>query len=150
MLGAMAVVHLPGEGERHEMGPNAIVIKATSEDTASKFFLSETTIVAGFPGPPPHVHETLHDMFYVLEGTLTMRLGDEDVEARPGTFVCVPPNTVHTFSNRSDGPVRFLNFNAPGGWEGYMRELGAAAAEGRELSPEEISGIASGYDFRPV
>ena len=35
------------------------------------------TFEPGFAGPPPHVHERLHDMFYVLEGTLTMRLGDD-------------------------------------------------------------------------
>jgi uncharacterized cupin superfamily protein len=87
-------------------------------------------------------------MFYVLEGTLTMRLGDDEVEVGPGTFVCVPPGTVHTFGNRSDAPVRFLNFNTPSGWEKYMRDLGAAMADGRQPSPEEIGRIASKYDFR--
>jgi quercetin dioxygenase-like cupin family protein len=145
-----AVVHEPGEGELHEMGPNAIVLKATSDDTEGAFFLSESTIAPGFPGPPPHVHENLHDMFYVLEGTLTMQLGGEELEARPGTFVCVPPGVVHTFSNRSDSTVRFLNFNTPGGWEGYMRDLAAAAAEGKGLTREDIGRIASRYDFRAV
>ena len=146
----MTVFHAPGAGEVLQMGPNTIAIKATSDDTAGGFFLSETTIAAGFPGPPPHVHETLHDMFYVLEGTLTMRLGDEEREARPGTFVCVPPGIVHTFSNRSDAPVRFLNFNIPGGWESYMRDLAAAAASGTPPTPEEIGKIAARYDFRPA
>ena len=48
-----AVVHAtdPGEGELHEMGANAILlIKATSEDTDGRFFLSESTIEPGFPG----------------------------------------------------------------------------------------------------
>lgn len=89
-------------------------------------------------------------MFYVLEGRLTLRLGDQQIEAEPGTFVCVPPGEAHTFSNRSESPVRFLNFNAPGGWEGYMRDLAAAAREGRELGPEEVAAIASRYDFRPA
>ncbi len=132
------------------MGPNTIAIKATSDDTDGSFFLSESTIGAGFPGPPPHVHEKLHDMFYVLEGELTMRLGDEEVTAGPGTFVCVPPGTVHTFSNRSDSDVRFLNFNTPGGWEGYMRDVAAAAASGTPPTPDEMGRIASRYDFRPV
>ena len=144
------VFHRPGEGEVLSMGPNTIAIKATSEDTAGGFFLSESTIAPGFPGPPPHVHETLHDMFYVLEGTLTMRIGEEEREAPAGTFVCAPPGTVHTFANRSDAPVRFLNFNIPGGWEGYMRDLAAAAAAGTPPTPEEIGKIASRYDFRPA
>ena len=58
-------------------------------DTAGSFFLSETTIEPGFPGPPAHRHEQLHDMFYVLDGVLTNRLRDETHEVGPGTFVCV-------------------------------------------------------------
>ena len=107
-------------------------------------------IEQGFPGPPPHVHDTLHDMFFVLEGTLTMRLGDETMEAGPGTFICVPPGVVHTFSNRSETAVRFLNFNTPSGWEDYMGDLGNELATGRRPTPEEIGRIASRYDFRPV
>src|SRR5438105_4993768 len=58
-----AVMHRPGEGERHAAGGNnAVVIKATSEDTGGSLFLSESTIDPGFPGPPPHRHERLHDM----------------------------------------------------------------------------------------
>ena len=131
------------------MGPGQIVIKATSEDTAGSFFLSETSLEGGFPGPPPHTHETLHDMFYVLEGRLTMRLGDDTLELGPGGFVCVPPGEVHTFSNPGTERVRFLNFNTPGGWERYMRELAAAAEKG-PLTPEVIGPIASGHDFRPA
>jgi mannose-6-phosphate isomerase-like protein (cupin superfamily) len=143
-----AVVHGPGEGERHAMGSAEVVIKATGEDSAGTFFLSESTIEPGFPGPPPHRHERLHDMFYVLEGTLTVRLGEESREVGAGTFICVPPGVVHTFSNPGSHPVRFLNFNTPSGWERYMRDL-AAAAQDRPLTPEAIGKIASRYDFQP-
>jgi quercetin dioxygenase-like cupin family protein len=146
--GAMAgTVHRPGEGERHGVGSSEIVIKATSEDTGGSFFLSETTIEPGFPGPPPHTHEHLHDMFYVLEGVLTMNVDGEETELRPGSFVCAPPGVVHTFSNPGSEPVRFLNFNTPGGWERYMRELAAAMQSG-PITPEAIGEIASRHDFR--
>jgi mannose-6-phosphate isomerase-like protein (cupin superfamily) len=144
------IVLKPGEGERVPMGPASVVIKATGDDTAGSFYLGDAQIPPGFQGPPPHVHEKLHDMFLVTEGTLTVRLGDEEREIEAGTFVCVPPGVVHTFSNRGNAPVRFLNFNTPAGWEGYMRELAEAAKEGRTLTPEVIGPIASKYDFRPV
>ena len=145
----MAVVHEPGEGEQIPIGPSHLAIKAAGEHTDGTFFLSETTVAPGFPGPPPHTHERLHDMFYVLEGTLTFRLGDETRDLGPGAFVCVPPGEVHTFSNQSDQPVRFLNFNTPSGWENYMRDLGEAAASG-QMTPEAIGQIASKYDFKPA
>jgi uncharacterized cupin superfamily protein len=104
-------------------------------------------IEPGFAGPPPHVHERLHDMFYVLEGTLTMRLAEKTEDLGAGSFVCVPPGIVHTFSNRSEQRVRFLNFNTPAGWENYIRDLGATLASGSPTA-EEIGRIASRYDFR--
>jgi mannose-6-phosphate isomerase-like protein (cupin superfamily) len=142
-----AVVHGPGDGERLDAGATAIVIKATGDDTGGTFFMCESTIPPGFPGPPPHTHETLTDMFYVLEGTMTFRLGDESLTAGPGTFVCARPGEVHTFSNPTDQPVRFLNFNTPSGFEHYMRELAAAGRDG-PLTPEVIGEIASRHDFR--
>lgn len=144
------VLHREGEGERHAVGgSSAVIIKASGHDTAGSFFLSETTIEPGFPGPPPHRHERLHDMFYVLDGVLTMELGDDTHEIGPGTFVCVPPGVTHTFSNMSDAPVRFLNFNTPAGWENYMRDLGKAAKAG-PLTPDVVARIASRYDFQAV
>lgn len=86
-------------------------------------------------------------MFYVLKGTLTMRAGEETLELGPGSFACIPPRVVYTFSNPSEQPVRFLNFNTPAGWEHYMRDLAATLAAGN-ATPEEIGRIASRYDFR--
>jgi mannose-6-phosphate isomerase-like protein (cupin superfamily) len=145
-----AVHHPPGDGERHRMGPaSETVIKAGADETAGSFFLSESVIEPGFPGPPPHRHERLHDMFFVLEGTLTMRLGEDTLALPPRSFVCVPPGVVHTFSNPSEEPVRFLNFNTPSGWENYMRDL-AQAATSAPLTPQVIGRIASRYDFHVV
>ena len=138
----------PGEGEDQPVGGSLITIKATGAYTAGTFFLSETVIEPGFPGPPPHYHERLHDMFYVLEGTLTVQLGAESLEAAPGTFICVPPGEVHTFANRTDSSVRFLNFNTPAGWEQYMRDLGAAFASGTPPTSQAIGEIAARHDFK--
>ncbi len=139
-----AVVHREGEGE--QIAGGSVTIKATGDDTGGSFYLGEVVAPPAFPGPPPHTHERLHDMFYVLEGTLTMQVGDETLELGRGSFVCVPPGTVHTFANRSDEPVRFLNFNTPAGWENYMRDLAAVLAAGAPTQ-EEIGRIASQYDF---
>jgi quercetin dioxygenase-like cupin family protein len=148
---ARAVILEPGGGERISVGASSLSIKAETATTGGTVFLSETTLEAGFPGPPPHVHDRLHDMFYVLEGVLTFLVDGETVEAPPGTFVCVPPGTVHTFTNRSDAPVRFLNLNTPAGFEGYMRELGEAfSGTAGPPTPAEMGVIASRYDFRPV
>lgn len=145
-----AVVHGPGEGETLTVASSTVTLKSTGDHTDGTFFLSETAVETGFPGPPPHVHERLHDLFYVLDGTLTLRVGDETVEGTPGTFACFPPGVVHTFSNQSGESVRFLNFNTPAGWENYMRDLAAALAGDRPPTPEEVGKIAARYDFEAV
>jgi mannose-6-phosphate isomerase-like protein (cupin superfamily) len=140
-----ATVYRPGEGEQIG-GPTTVTIKATGDQTNESFYLGEVVLQPGFPGPPPHRHRRLHDMFYVLEGSLTVRVDDRSLELEPGSFVCVPPGVVHTFSNPGDAPVRLLNFNTPAGWENYMRELGAALA-GTTPTQEEIGAIAARHDF---
>ena len=73
-----------------------------------------------------HVHYRHSDLFYVLEGALTVKLGPDGAEtvAPAGTLVRIPPLVVHGFRNGSDAEVRYLNFHAPGeGFADYMRGL---------------------------
>src|SRR4051794_33282476 len=65
----------------------------------------------GRDGADPHIHRHHHDIFYVLEGELTLKLaGGEERRAGAGTLVCVPPLVVHGFRNGSDASeVRYLN-----------------------------------------
>ncbi len=144
------VAYQAGDGERHALGPaSSTTIKATTDATAGRFFISENDVEPGFPGPPPHVHDELVDSFYVLEGTLTVVVGREELELGPGGFACALPGTRHTFANRSGARVRFLNINAPGGFEHYMRELAAAASAGA-MTTQRMGEIASRYDVRVV
>jgi mannose-6-phosphate isomerase-like protein (cupin superfamily) len=140
----------PGDGEIVAIGPSRAVFKATGETGDGHLSLSESEIAPGFTGPPPHLHRTFVDSFYVLEGTLTLRIGGETVPAEPGTYALVPPGTVHTFSNTSDAPVRVLNLMAPGGFELYLREVAATVAGGGAPDPAVMGEIASRYDFEPA
>ena len=77
-------------------------------------------------GADLHVHRRHTDLFYVLEGELTVRLGtvDEAVAVPAGMLARVPPLVVHGFRNAGDADVRYLNFHAPGvGFADYMRAL---------------------------
>jgi quercetin dioxygenase-like cupin family protein len=67
-------------------------------------------------GADLHVHRHHTDMFYVLEGELTVMLGTDGGAATvpAGTLARVPPLVVHGFRNGSDEEVRYLNLHAPG------------------------------------
>ena len=65
------------------------------------------------PGPPrliapPHVHHRDDEAWYVLEGRLFVRVGDQDVEAHAGSAVFVPRGTAHTYWNPDPTPTRYL------------------------------------------
>jgi quercetin dioxygenase-like cupin family protein len=81
---------------------------------------------AGRDGADLHVHHHHTDLFYVLDGELTLRLGvDGDAVAIPaGTLARVPPLVVHGFRNASASDVRYLNLHAPGRqFANFMRAL---------------------------
>ncbi len=143
------IVLRPGEGERLELGRSSVVFKADAEATDSRFALIDTTIEPGFPGPKPHVHHHTLDMFFVLEGTLTMQLGDDTLDLPAGSFVLVPPGTAHTFSNRTDRRVRLLNMDTPAGLESYLREMAGVMATD-PIETAAVAEIASRYDIAPA
>jgi quercetin dioxygenase-like cupin family protein len=77
-------------------------------------------------GADLHIHRRHTDLFYVLEGELTLRLGPEGegVPVPAGTLARVPPLVVHGFRNQTDAELRYLNLHAPGvGFADYMRAL---------------------------
>jgi quercetin dioxygenase-like cupin family protein len=80
----------------------------------------------------PHFHKLHSDSFFVLEGELEIHVGDEVVQARPGTYALAPPGVVHYFRNTSEKPVRALNLHTPGGFAEYRRELEDLRARGVE------------------
>jgi mannose-6-phosphate isomerase-like protein (cupin superfamily) len=81
----------------------------------------------GRDGASPHVHRHHTDLFYVLDGVLTIGLGaDRQETAVPaGSLVVAPPLVVHAFRNASTTEeVRYLNFHAPsGGFADYLRDV---------------------------
>ena len=143
-------VRPPGEAERLEIGGSPMWILAGAEDTAGRLFLAESVVAPGFPGPPLHRHSAMTDMFWVLQGTLTLRVEEEAVELPAGGFACAPPGVAHTFSNPRGEPVRMLNLSTPAGFERYMRELAAAFSGGTMPTSEAIGAIASRYDVQVV
>jgi mannose-6-phosphate isomerase-like protein (cupin superfamily) len=80
----------------------------------------------GRDGADLHVHRHHSDLFYVLDGELTVKLGPdgEEVTVPAGSVARVPPMVVHGFRNAGDSELRYLNFHVPGtGFADYMRGL---------------------------
>lgn len=114
------VVLAPGEGRNYAMGPVTAVFKADAE-VRERFCVSEWWLEPRTRGPGAHVHPLGEDdLFYVLEGTLSIFLGDHWFEAPVGTFVLAPGGIPHDFENRTGRRAGMLNIAFPGGFEQNM------------------------------
>jgi len=102
---------------------------ATGEDTNGRYALWEAIVPPG-GGPPPHVHSREEEGFYVLEGEITLQVGDKRLVAGPGMFANMPVGTPHSFKNESNKPAKMLISVAPAGLERMFMEVGVALAEG--------------------
>src|SRR6266852_5497513 len=82
------------------------------------FVVAEWRDPGGPPGPPRliaplHLHRRDDEAWYVLEGTLRVLVGKDEVEVRAGSSVLVPRGTAHTYWNPGLGPVRYLLIMTP-------------------------------------
>jgi mannose-6-phosphate isomerase-like protein (cupin superfamily) len=62
---------------------------------------------------PLHVHDEGDEAWYVIEGALEFRLGEDAVVARAGSAVLAPRGTPHTYRNAGATPARYLLVMTP-------------------------------------
>jgi quercetin dioxygenase-like cupin family protein len=135
------VLHVPaGKGERLWIVGDTYTYKATSETTNGSLFLMEASVPPQ-GGPPPHIHHANDEAFWVLEGEVEVRNGDQFFTATTGSFVFIPRGALHGFKNVGTQPMRMLIMAVPAGFEGYFRAVGRPAGEGAAppTTPEEVA-----------
>ena len=82
------------------------------------FVIAEWRDPGGTPGQrrpiaPLHVHHGDDEAWYVLEGSLIVQVGEEEVEARACSGVLVPRGIAHTYWNAGSGEARYLLIMTP-------------------------------------
>jgi uncharacterized cupin superfamily protein len=63
---------------------------------------------------PRHAHHVNEEMFYIVEGSGTCRIGDDTFPVRAGDVIATPPgdgSTAHQIVNTSDAELRYLVFS---------------------------------------
>jgi mannose-6-phosphate isomerase-like protein (cupin superfamily) len=118
----------PGEGRSYPMGRIGAVFKADGPETASRYSISEWWLEPHTQGPGAHSHAE-DDIFYVIEGTMSVLVGDAWTDAVKGSFVLVPGGTTHDFENRSSRRAGVLNLSIPGEFEPHMAGIAQWFAE---------------------
>ncbi len=115
-----AILLKAGEGRTYNCGKMAAVFKADENETDNKYSISEWWLEPNFDGVGAHQHEENDEVFYGIEGTASILVGDKWVNVEKGAFLRIPAKTMHDFVNRSSEKVGLLNFFIPGGFERDM------------------------------
>ena len=129
-------------------------IKARAEDTAGALGLVEATFYQQGFGPPLHVHSREDEAFYVLEGQIRFRQGEDEFVAGPGAWVWGPRGVPHAFRVESPG-ARALVVVTPGGFEQMFEAGGVPATQGatppeQEYDPAAAEAISKRFGFEVV
>jgi mannose-6-phosphate isomerase-like protein (cupin superfamily) len=117
-----AIVLAAGHGRAYPMGRISALFKADGAETGARYSISEWWLEPHTQGPGPHAHAE-DDIFYVIEGTMSMRIGERWVDAAKGAFVLVPGGITHDFENRGETRAGVLNLSIPGGFETDMPQI---------------------------
>ena len=145
-----AVVVEPGAGRFIAVGSagTGVTVKASTAETGGLCTVWEGRVPPGTVGAGPHYHRGRDEFFYVLEGELVLRIGDEQHTARAGTFAFVPRETVHGFHNASTESATILVMHHPAGFEQFLEEMQKVVA--RHGSSDERAALAARFDMIPA
>ena len=117
-----------GTGPSYRSPADQITFLITGEQTGGAFFMAEVSVPPG-GGTPPHVHHREEETFYLQQGTLTIQVGGETVNASPGDSVHLPRGIVHCFRNTGNVDAQFLMLATPAGLEKFFEEVFCPAVD---------------------
>jgi mannose-6-phosphate isomerase-like protein (cupin superfamily) len=86
----------------------------------------------------PHLH-SFEETFYILEGSVTVQMGDQTHALGPGNFGLIPTGVPHSWKNTFSRPVRWLEMQAPQprpveyGTDTYFTDAGPTPADGARI-----------------
>ena len=124
------------EGEAFWLLGMLETIKISGTDTGGEYGMLEAVVPAGV-GSPWHVHPEEDEWFYVLEGELTVWIGDTRHPLKAGSFAFGPKGVPHTFYAEASGARVLVGF-APMQFETFLREVGEPAPE--RVPPPPLEG----------
>lgn len=106
---------------------NLCHVRVSGEETGGSLCLVECLAAQGHM-PPLHVHHAEDEAFVVLEGELTLHVGERSLRLSAGETALGPRGVPHTFRVES-ATARWLVACAPAGFERFVAAAGEPAPE---------------------
>ena len=120
------VVHHAGQGPGTWAMGSLFEHLVTADDSGGTLGMSLVTQPPGI-ATPLHRHTREAEAWFVLEGRVDYRAGDDVHELSDGSFIYLPLGLPHAFRIRGSRPARFLALTMPGGLMGLYDEVGVPA-----------------------
>lgn len=136
----------PGGGSAHRIGADQFRLKGEAADRGEAFSVIEYQGAPHIPGPPPHVHRSFEEAWYVLEGEVEFTSRKDVLRAAPGTYLYVPRGVPHTFRVLGATPARWVGIFAPGRYVALLEELGALLPAAGPPDPQALAALFGRYD----
>ena len=110
----------PSEGIEYKWSSDHIFVKTIGNLAEGRVSMVEDTLKPGFQ-LGRHYHKKMIEIFYILEGEVTLIFDDETVIASAGTTINVPPNVWH--EAKSENGAKMLSVFSPAGFEDYLAQM---------------------------
>jgi len=147
----MSVIVLEArKGRMIPLGSIRMYVQEDGAHTRETLGVAEFEVPVHALTPPPHIHHVHEEVFYVLEGELEFLAGAQTVRASAGTFVMVPIGALHTFSNPTEKPSRFLNTFTPPRYIHYFEEMSQFLQAGVVPGSPQLTELMARYDTEVV
>lgn len=136
-----------GSGKQGKIGEGDIIFKLNKSQTSNLLGSTESVLLPGILGAPPHYHKGFDEICRVLEGAITIMVGKELFDVKAGDWHLRPKGVVHTFWNAGKVPAKFIELYVPGGHEAYMNDLADMFINNARPAPGALDKLATKYDI---
>ena len=114
---------------RYPTHVNDLVLDRAEAATTEVFIV----VLESGEAPPLHQHEDTEQIFYIIEGTGTLTIGDpaQRFAVHPGDVVRIPPHMLHSIRCDSAAALRYMSVDAFVGekpeaeptWDSHVKTL---------------------------
>lgn len=138
-----------GTAETLQLGPSSLRLLLDDDATGGAISAHRVHLTDGGLGANPHVHAHTSEVFYVVDGSLDLLVGEELESVTAGDLVVVPPGHAHAFAASPGCDAEVFLFITPGiqRFEFFRQLLSVAARDG---TPDGLLKSQANVDTYPV
>lgn len=136
--------------ENASVSGGELYYRVNSNETEDRLGIYDYEVPPKTVGAAVHIHKKMVEIFYVIEGEVSLIIGTEHITGRAGDVILIPRNTIHGFSNKGEKTLKVLIMFTPAlSQEGFFKAW-ADYTKRNDLNSEAFKKISQEYDQEGV